>query len=1012
MSICKKSLLLIATLVFLSSSTYALVTNASNSSPVISHYVNPQVVSQYDVYMHPLGLTPGSVWNVTVSGTTYTSSSDLISLALQSGKYTFTAATRATGISWNSADNTFSVNDSNTNISVYFTQNQYIGNITVQAEPFGIAFDSYNNYTYVTNDGSNTVSVIDQSNVVIKNITVQSLPVGIAFDPHNNYIYVTNFYSGTVSVINQSNVVIKNITVQSRPVGIAFNPDNNYIYVTNCVSGSVSVIDQSNVVIKNITVGSNPARIAFNPDNNYIYVTNCLSGSVSVIDQSNVVIKNISVQSKPCGIVFDPYNNYMYVANCVSSTVSVINQSNVVIKNISVQSGPEDIAFNPYNNYMYVANSGSSTVSVINQSNVVINNITVQSVPLGIAFDPYNNYVYVTNYRSDTVSILSSTHDIIFYTVQFTESVLPTGTTWNITLSGTQYTSDGNIISIQLTPAEYTFTAATRATGFSWDNAFNTFTVNDSNTNISVYFTQNQYIANTTVQSNPIGIAFDPYNNYMYVANSGSSTVSVIDQSNVVIKNISVQCVPLGIAFDPYNNYMYVANSGSSTVSVINQSNVVIKNISVNASPFGIAFDPYSNYMYVTNAGTCTVSVINQSNVVIKNISVQSVPEGIAFDPYNNYMYIANRNSGTVSILSSTHDIIFYTVQFTESVLPTGTTWNITLSGMHYTSDGNIISIQLTPAEYTYSAMSSNISFLPVTGRFNVSNNMIVNVQFQEKKYPVTFTETGLPSGTTWYVNISGMASSGPINTTSYTENLTNGTHDYMIGTPDRIYEPSPISSTVKVNGKSQNVSITFTELTYKVTFNETGLLSGTTWYLNLTNGQSFQSATDTISFMEPNGSYHYTISSMEGRTYSSSPLNGTFQISGSSYSNSIMFSEITYQVTFTETGLSAGTEWYIAVDNSSLYASSLSNNIIDLPNGSYYITAISTGYSSNFTGTQQHAILTVSGSSYTVHLTFTKTSSVISSSSSSNDLTIVLGTAAGVIVGVASGYLLFRKKR
>ena len=375
-------------------------------------------------------------------------------------------------------------------------------------------------------------------------------------------------------------------------------------------------------------------------------------------------------------------------------------------------------------------------------------------------------------------------------------------------------------------------------------------------------------------------------------------------------------------------------------------------------------------------------------------------------------MYIANRNSGTVSILSSTHDIIFYTVQFTESVLPTGTTWNITLSGTQYTSDGNIISIQLTPAEYTYSAMSSNISFLPVTGRFNVSNNMIVNVQFQEKKYPVTFTETGLPSGTTWYVNISGMASSGPINTTSYTENLTNGTHDYMIGTPDRIYEPSPISSTVKVNGKSQNVSITFTELTYKVTFNETGLLSGTTWYLNLTNGQSFQSATDTISFMEPNGSYHYTISSMEGRTYSSSPLNGTFQISGSSYSNSIMFSEITYQVTFTETGLSAGTEWYIAVDNSSLYTSSLSNNIIDLPNGSYYITAISTGYSSNFTGTQQHAILTVSGSSYTVHLTFTKTSSVISSSSSPNDLTIVLGTAAGVIVGVASGYLLFRKKR
>ena len=52
-----------------------------------------------------------------------------------------------------------------------------------------------------------------------------------------------------------------------------------------------------------------------------------------------------------------------------------------------------------------------------------------------------------------------------------------------------------------------------------------------------------------------------------------------------------------GIAFNPYNDYMYVTNEGSGSVSVINQSNVVINNISVQTSPYDIAFDPYNDYM-------------------------------------------------------------------------------------------------------------------------------------------------------------------------------------------------------------------------------------------------------------------------------------------------------------------------------------------------------------------------------------------------------------------------------
>ena len=154
-------------------------------------------------------------------------------------------------------------------------------------------------------------------------------------------------------------------------------------------------------------------------------------------------------------------------------------------------------------------------------------------------------------------------------------------------------------------------------------------------------------------------------------------------------------------------------------------------------------------------------------------------------------------------------------------------------------------------------------------------------VQANGTHFTVTFTETGLPSGVSWYVNISGMASSGPINTTSYTVYLTNGTYDYMIATPDKIYEPSPISSTVNVVGKSQNVSITFTEVTYKVTFTETGLPSGTTWYVNLSNGMDSGAITGTsYSFSLANGTYSYTIATSD-KTYEPSPSSGSLTVNG-----------------------------------------------------------------------------------------------------------------------------------
>ena len=64
-----------------------------------------------------------------------------------------------------------------------------------------------------------------------------------------------------------------------------------------------------------------------------------------------------------------------------------------------------------------------------------------------------------------------------------------------------------------------------------------------------------------------------------------------------VISIIPVEDNPVGVAYNPSYNNVYVANHGSNTVSVINENNVVVDTIPVGDSPFGIAYNADNDNM-------------------------------------------------------------------------------------------------------------------------------------------------------------------------------------------------------------------------------------------------------------------------------------------------------------------------------------------------------------------------------------------------------------------------------
>lgn len=109
----------------------------------------------------------------------------------------------------------------------------------------------------------------------------------------------------------------------------------------------------------------------------------------------------------------------------------------------------------------------------------------------------------------------------------------------------------------------------------------------------------------------------------------------------------------------------------------------------------------------------------------------------------------------------------------------------------------------------------------------------------------------------------------------------------------------------------------------YTVTFQEVGLPAGTnwsvvvciTWWCADDYGAYFNtSSTSSITFAVPNGTYNYHVFPVNGNW--SRPSRGSFTVNGTSPAPiQVNFGPPTYYtVTFTETGLAAGTQWAVFV--------------------------------------------------------------------------------------------------
>ena len=508
---------------------------------------------------------------------------------------------------------------------------------------------------------------------------------------------------------------------------------------------------------------------------------------------------------------------------------------------------------------------------------------------------------YTITATDSSHSTATAAYSIVFlYALTFTESGLPNGTTWAVTVGNNAQSSSGSTITFPLQNGTYPY-AISDVPGWHQTSLAYTGSVTVKGSSVSeptLRFAQVTYQVTFSETGIPVGTTWwVNLTNGQSREGTGGSTIIFLEPNGSYVYSVSASpdtyAAPGG-TFDVSGAALSILVPFSSTYYPVTFSETGLPAgvqwwVNLTGGPSGSS-----------TTRTLTLSLVNgtwQYTVAAANPS-----------------YRATSGTFTVSGAARSVSITFaayYSVTFTESGLPSGTSWQVTVDGVTQKAVAGI-SIVFSEPNGSYAYQIGDVSgwhqsAVPYSGTVTVRGSPIAypTLAFVQVLYTVTFLESGLPAGTLWFVNITnGPSFHGTNSTLVFTE--PNGTFGYQVTSPG--YSASPSSGTFVVSGAPSVVGVTFTLVTFSVTFTESGLPGGTSWAV-IVNGENRSSTGGTIVFQEANGSYQFTV-------YSSNPLyqakGGPFTVHGSGVVIVVSFFSKTYSVVFSETGLPLGTSWSV----------------------------------------------------------------------------------------------------
>lgn len=871
-------------------------------------------------------------------------------------------------------------------------------------DPASSVFDPFNNLTYLSDPSSQYVLAVNPKGT-ITNIHAFGGITGIVYDSANHLVYVASRTNGMVAAIGSTSVAFTiNVSVAGYggPNELCYDPLSNIVYAAAL---NETFLIQDNYVVGNISWDMTPGSSAlFDPENGYVYMDS--NSSIAVFSGTrnlgSISMGSAGILT-PGQMTYNDAAGEVYASFYGSSSIYVLRNM-TLIKTLSFSNAPmgyygqsdrlSSIAYNPWNGRTYLVFSQKvlqeSSLYWFNSVNT-LNPVNVSMRSAGkMSYNSVAHAVVVPVIISSVPALLvingSTVSEKFWLGTDMTSSAYDTS---DGTLYVTNALNNTLILIRKNTVISYISSGGVYPEKVLYDPINGYLYVLNNGSNSLVVLNSHGIISTLQVGSNPAGMAAGGSSGIVYVSNSGSDNITVISGKRV-IGSIELGALPGPMCYDASNRLLYVAINSMEVISLIS-GNRIVQNLSMqhffdinsmvydsenglvyiaqNGGSYGSMLQIYSGeslaktmskgqgslfydegngivYTQSNNGRMTAMSGLNETPTL--NAIAGSGPLPGSFDAANGTLYVVGGTAGTVSIFEGIVNPV-HSVYLNETGLPAGIEWNLSIFGISVHTPGTWMEFNLTDGNYEYNTPlvtvgGTGYEASPVPLNFIVNGTgLSIAVTFRRVAlYPITITESGLPSGSFWNIATS-LGQSVSTNTSELILEEPNGTIDFKAHGPSNIWKTVPGAFTV--NGSKMNTSISFSEYENDIEFvwyYTTSSLPNVKYYFNVSGQKAIvYNQVNSLGgvLIIPNGTYSYTytapgkiargfITSLQWITEEYSPQSArsikpvsrqTFTVAGlgTEYGtgNAIATGVVWILETkliFTETGLPAGAIWYL----------------------------------------------------------------------------------------------------
>lgn len=730
-------------------------------------------------------------------------------------------------------------------------------------------YDNSTGDVYVADSEKKSIYVLNANNLsYVETISIPTVPSYVYYQwwlvdvPALNAILVPEQSQGNLAFVSTTNgTVFANLVAPQALGPVTYDPSNGCYIVDDSTAPDLMFVNATDwSIVLTVPLNLTSIRsISFDAGQNQIWVPGY--GGIEVLNASTgSELAFFPDGSNPTGSAVDSRDGRVFVTQYGSDSVLAYDATNLSAPPVPVPIGEATIsaAYAPGPNQVFVSNSALSNVTVINASaDSEYGSIRTGGGPWPVWYDAGDAQIFTGNEASNNVTEIDPATDSVVRAIGVPYVA--------------QFASNGS-------------------------SGAPLYATNESNDVMSIDPSAGTW-SNLSVGSETYGIAVGPNGSLGVGDYSNGGFYLVAASAPTLLSNVSLLASPFELPEGTNLTLTATASGGSGPLTfgyfglptgcasadlsrltcqpTVSGFFTVRLTVHDSAGEFDNAtarvwIEPsYALWFNETGlpAGTpwwLNASDGNSWSTSGGSIQIVEINGSYAFSfATANYTYAGGSLQVTVNGAQRALAAHFYRdwfqITFQEAGLPSGVAWTVRLAG-HTASAPAGVSVGLYAPNGTsrYSISSSNTSWAASGGQVAVNGaSFTVDVNFSLFRYPISFTASGLPSGTVWWLNISGEALMKSIYDLAAAL-LPNGTRSFTGQAASGNW--SEVRGNVSVDGASTSASLRFQLINWSFFVKAVGIPNGLPWWFNVTGRPAVESTAPASQIALPNGTYEYDV--------------------------------------------------------------------------------------------------------------------------------------------------------